>query len=223
MRISELWRYPVKSLGGQRVTDLRLGPRGVIGDRAFALIDTRDKVLTAKRVPLLLHARARLRWGEVEIVLPTGIRVHSSDPAVDTILSTWLGRPVHLQADEGFVDESPLHLLTRASLHKAREWHPKGAWEVRRFRPNIVLEGQENPTGTVDIGQARIHITGPCPRCVMVTHAQEGLPKDRAILRTLTTHTAATLGVYAEVKIPGQLSQGDQATPTPALTNAAAS
>lgn len=243
MLISELWRYPVKSMGGQRVTELELGPQGVIGDRAFALLDTRTgKVLTAKRLPRLLHARARLRNNGAEIILPTG-RVHSSDPAVDMVLSAWLERPVHLlrtptqnaQVEEydngstfelppwGFVDESPLHLLTRASLRTAREWHPEGAWEVRRFRPNIVLEAPDDIEGHMSLGEAQIQITGACRRCVMVTQPQEGLPTDRAILRSLTTQSAATLGFYAEVTHPGTLSLGDRArTADPALAESTA-
>ncbi|GAA2601714.1 MOSC domain-containing protein [Actinomadura fulvescens] len=238
MWVSELWRYPVKSLGGQRVTDLELGPRGVIGDRAFALVDARTgKVLTAKRMPVLLRARARLQSGGAEIVLPTGIRVHSSDPAVDMVLSAWLERPVHLlhtpaqgarieeYGDDdstfelppwGFVDDSPLHLLSRATLRAAREWHPEGAWEVRRFRPNIVLDGAEEPPVDhhVDLGQAQIHVTGGCRRCVMITQPQEGLPADRAILRSVTTRSAANLGVYADVTHPGTVSLGDKAALT---------
>ncbi|MFI0452587.1 MOSC domain-containing protein [Actinomadura sp. 6N118] len=242
MLISELWRYPVKSLGGQRVTKLELGPQGVIGDRAFALLDARTgKVLTAKRLPTLLRARARLRNNGAEIVLPTR-RVHSSDPAVDLVLSAWLERPVHLlrtptqnaQVEEdngstfelppwGFVDESPLHLLTRSTLRKARQWHPEGAWEVRRFRPNIVLEAPDDIEGHLDLGEAQIHITGACRRCVMVTQPQEGLPTDRAILRAITTQAAATLGVYATITRQGTISLGGKAkTAAPALAESTA-
>ncbi|MEU5881909.1 MOSC N-terminal beta barrel domain-containing protein [Spirillospora sp. NPDC047279] len=269
-----MWRYPVKSMGGQRVTGLDLGPHGAAGDRAFALADARTgKVLTAKRLPVLLLARARLVAGggtahgeadpaayeaayEAEIVLPTGVRVRSSDPAVDLVLSAWLERPVHLlraaardtRAEEwgkdrvedydqdgtpgsfelpgwGLVDEAPLHIVSRDVLRAARRRHPEGAWEVRRFRPNIVLEGPGDRRligHDLALGTARVQVTGDCRRCVMITQPQHGLAADRGLLRAVTAGFAAALGVYADVTRQGTVSLGDPTAPDAPAQNTAA-
>ena len=95
MRVAELWRYPVKSLQGERLTGVDVGPEGLAGDRQWALFDvTTGYGLTARRVPDLLFLSGRLRPDRgVEVVLPDGSV--TSDAAV---LSAWLGRTVALRA-----------------------------------------------------------------------------------------------------------------------------
>src|SRR5947199_8278526 len=95
MRVSELWRYPVKSLQGEQVDSVAVTADGLEGDRRFAIYDVQTGFgLTARRVPELLFASARLRHdGGVEITLPDG-----SPARNDTALSEWLGRRVALRA-----------------------------------------------------------------------------------------------------------------------------
>ena len=93
-----------------------------------------------------------------------------------------------------FFDVAMVHLLTTATLDRLRELYPQGRFEVRRFRPNIVVQLASGEKGfaenawvgrTLAIGTAvRLSITGPCGRCVMTTLAQGDLPKDPGILRT---------------------------------------
>ena len=80
-----------------------------------------------------------------------------------------------------FFDCATVHLLTTATLDQLRELYPKGRFEVRRFRPNIVVKPASSETGfaenawighTICIGEIRLNITGPCPRCVMTTLPQ---------------------------------------------------
>jgi len=118
-----------------------------------------------------------------------------------------------------FFDLAVIHLLTTATIDRLRELYPEGRFEVRRFRPNIVVaspaEGQgfvENDwiDRTLAIGdQARVRVTGPCPRCVMTTLAQSDLPKDPGILRAAAQHNGANVGVYAAVEQGGLVSRGD--------------
>jgi uncharacterized protein len=118
-----------------------------------------------------------------------------------------------------FFDLAVVHLLTTATIERLRALYPEGRFEVRRFRPNIVVATEPDAQGFVEndwIGQTiaigdevRLHITGPCPRCVMTTLAQGDLPKDSGILRTAAQHNQANVGVYADVIAGGTLRRGD--------------
>ena len=95
MKVVELWRYPVKSLQGEQLDQVEVGPDGLDGDRRFALYDRESGLgLTARRVPELLFASASLRQdGEVNITLPDGSVTRDDD-----VLSAWLDRPVTLRS-----------------------------------------------------------------------------------------------------------------------------
>src|SRR5213592_3998942 len=118
-----------------------------------------------------------------------------------------------------FFDLAVIHLLTTATIDRLRALYPEGRFEVRRFRPNIVVATEPDAQGFVEndwIGQTiaigddvRLYITGPCPRCVMTTLAQGDLPKDSGILRTAAQHNRANVGVYADVIAGGTIRRGD--------------
>lgn len=96
-----IWRYPVKSMLGEALDECDIGPMGLTGDRAFALIDAEDgKVASAKnprKWGVLLSCRAALVDATVvEITLPDGSRVRSDDPDADAALSGAIGRKVRL-------------------------------------------------------------------------------------------------------------------------------
>lgn len=121
-----------------------------------------------------------------------------------------------------FFDVAVVHLLTTATIDRLRALYPPGRFEVRRFRPNIVVStgpdeeafAEEDWIGhTVAIGnRARLRITGPCGRCVMTTLAQGDLPKDSGILRTAAQHNHVNVGVYADVIAGGPIRRGDPVT-----------
>ncbi len=110
-----------------------------------------------------------------------------------------------------------MHLLTTATLDRFRELYPDGRFEVRRFRPNVVVASDELGFvenewigRTVAVGdEVCLRITGPCPRCVMTTLPQGDLPKDPGILRAAAQHNQANVGVYAEVIAGGTTRRGD--------------
>jgi uncharacterized protein YcbX len=118
-----------------------------------------------------------------------------------------------------FFDCAVVHLLTTATLDRLRELYPEGRFEVRRFRPNVVVQAASGMKTfvengwighTVAIGDAvRLTVTGPCPRCVMTTLAQGDLPKDPGILRTAAQHNQVNVGVYASVLQGGEIHRGD--------------
>jgi uncharacterized protein len=119
-----------------------------------------------------------------------------------------------------FFDLAVVHVMTTATIDRLRELYPEGRFEVRRFRPNIVVATTPDNRGfvenewvghTVAIGdEVRLRITGACPRCVMITLSQGDLPKDPGILRTAAQHNQANVGVYADVVSGGTASRGDR-------------
>jgi uncharacterized protein YcbX len=123
-QVAQLWRYPVKSLGGGQVDHAELGPRGMLGDRLWAVRDLeRDVTASARQLPVLLTATARYvapvsedagpgNAPEVEITFPDGAVVSSSDDGVHTKLSELAGRDLRLTSLPPAEDAS-LHRLTR--------------------------------------------------------------------------------------------------------------
>jgi len=119
-----------------------------------------------------------------------------------------------------FFDLAVVHLLTTATIDRLRTLHPEGRFEVRRFRPNIVVATGPDEQGfvendwighTIAIGdEVRLRITGPCPRCVMTTLSQGDLPKDPGILRAAAQNNHANVGVYADVVTGGTTWRGDR-------------
>jgi uncharacterized protein YcbX len=118
-----------------------------------------------------------------------------------------------------FFDLAVVHVLTTATIERLRTLYPEGRFEVRRFRPNIVVATRPDAQGFVEndwigrtlaIGdEVRLNVTGPCPRCVMTTLAQGDLPKDAGILRAAAQHNQANVGVYADVVAGGTVRRGD--------------
>ena len=121
-----------------------------------------------------------------------------------------------------FFDLAVVHLLTTATIERLRALYPEGRFEVRRFRPNVVVATEPDQQGfvendwighTVAIGdEVRLRITGPCPRCVMITLPQGDLPKDAGILRAAAQNNQANVGVYANVVKGGTVRRGDEVT-----------
>ncbi len=259
--VVSLWRYPVKSMMGEELNATEVTERGLLGDRAYALVDNSDaKVATAKnprkwprlfdfRATVIEPARAAAKVPPVRIALPDGTTVISDQGDLNQILSKALNREVTLGAaqrgavnaeeywpdmdgldhrdtvtdftlpEETFFDVAMVHLLTTATLDRLRELYPQGRFEVRRFRPNIVVQLGSSETSfaenawvghTLAIGTAvRLKITSPCGRCVMTTLAQGDLPKDPGILRTAAQHNQVNVGVYAAVERGGTIRRGD--------------
>lgn len=179
---------------------------------------------------------------------PDGCLARSDDPEVEAVLSEEIGTPVRLlsSTSEGqsydeywpdiegrryrnvvttesmpprsFFDSSPVHIITTATLALLRELHPRGRFEPRRFRPNLVIETRPDITDFVEnswlgrtlrIGRASLRITKLCSRCVMTTLPQGGLPQDIGILRTAVVENSAHVGAYATVEQPGTISKRD--------------
>ena len=103
-RVREIWRYAVKSMGGEKLSDCAVGALGIAGDRGWALRDERaGEIRGAKKLPALLQCAARYleeptgdTIPHVLIALPDGAQVRSDDPQVSERISALVGRPVTL-------------------------------------------------------------------------------------------------------------------------------
>ena len=243
MRVLELWRYPVKSLQGERLETAEIGPEGIAGDRQWALFDVETGFgLTARRVPDLLFGSARLRAdGTVEVVLPDGTVTDD-----DGVISDWLGRRVSLRAASEAPErpryESPDDDVAESAATTAR-WHDwqgapgafhdnadgrvslvstgsLGDWDRRRFRSNLLLDGvgERDLSGvTVQVGDVLLDVRDPIPRCVMVTRPQPGgIERDTSVLKRIHRELDGELAVGAVVRRAGAVRVGDELLPADA-------
>lgn len=276
--VTQLHRYPVKSLAGERLEEVELGLGGLPGDRAWAVRDEkRGGIRGAKKIPALMGLSARYARppaaegsSPAEITLPDGSTVGTGDPDVSERVSAALDHPVTLwpllprealdhyrrgapddadlerelramfartaaeplpdlprfppellefESPPGtYFDAFPLMLLSEASLRRMSERCPGSRFDVRRFRPNLLLSetASDEPFPEqawrgrrLRIGAATIRATIECPRCVMVTHGFADLPKDPGVMRALVREAGGNLGVYATVEEPGRVRVGD--------------
>ena len=227
MRVLQLWRYPVKSLQGERLEASAVGPLGLEGDRSHGIFDpATGMVLTGRRDPSLLTAAGRLRAdGRAEVVLPGGAVAGG-----DGDLSAWLERPVRLEpaaagreptfeAEGGQTWDGPTGAFhddggVRVSLLGTGTVARLSEWDLRRFRPNIVLDGDDEDAligSRVRLGGAILDVVQPVLRCVMVTRPQPGgIERNLDVLRTIQRLRGGTLAVGALVVEPGDVRVGDE-------------
>ena len=213
----------MKSISGEGLDRADITPRGVAGDRQWAVrtpdggIGSGKTTRRFRRVDGLLEFRAVLAGTVPVVEFPDGRRLSADDPAVEEELSTTVGRPLALrpEADVPHHDESPLHLITTSGLD--RLGRTLGApVDPARFRANVVLEtdGDEGDwTGrTLQLGPDVVVRLGPgMTRCVMVDLAQRDLPRHGRILTTLADAHHLTFGLQATVVRSGTVRQGDPA------------
>ena len=115
-----------------------------------------------------------------------------------------------------YFDAFPLLLISKASLQSLEDHSDQSKFDVRRFRPNILLETdkagypEEEWVGKSGrIGTAKLKFEIACPRCIMTTHGFDDLPKDPRVMRTLVQANNGNLGIYASVVEAGMIAVGD--------------
>lgn len=278
-----IWRFPVKSMGGERLSAADIGPGGMVGDRHWALRnDEAGEIQGGKKWPVLMQCMARYRGPvagadlpPVDITLPDGALTATDDPALGHLLQQLIGVPASLwplqpadaldhyrrrsmspaeamaevqasfQRAPGeplpdfsvfapelqrfvsmpgdYFDALPLHLLTTTTLATLARLNPAADWDERRFRANLVIEpvaGSDAGAAatqpeldwigrTLAIGDLRLAVVMPTPRCGMTIRAQQGLAADASILRTIVAHADQNLGTYARVARAGEVRVGD--------------
>jgi uncharacterized protein YcbX len=161
----------------------------------------------------------------VEDVDPAGYRDTFVEQKLGSAFFAEAGLPSPVPVGS-FFDLFPVSVLTTSTLERFGELRPESRFDERRFRMNVIVENNE--AGFVEnewVGRAialgdaaRVTVALPDPRCVMTTLAQDDLPKDTEILRTLTRHNRIPVGnageypcagVYAVVEATGSVRTGD--------------
>jgi uncharacterized protein YcbX len=223
-KLLEIRRYPVKSMGGESLQSVEVDARGLVGDRAFAVVDGDGKLASGK------HSRRFRRRDEVfefaSRTTPDGIRVsgRGGDWAVpshdvDRALSDAMGDPMWVLAETTtpFFDAGQVSVVGTASLAWCREQLGVDA-DRRRIRPNLVIDTvepfiEETWTGDLTIGEVRLRPVERIERCRMIDIAQEGLPQEGRWLKGLTAAREMCLGIYLDVASPGRVTVGDDVSP----------
>jgi uncharacterized protein YcbX len=178
--VGELWRYPVKSLRGERMREMTVTPDGALGDRAYAIRELKyGAIMSAKMWPSLFALRSG--WavdpdldggGVVRIELPDGSLIEGDSAQTAEALSALFNHPVRLertrqrqisyadieaiQKGEAFLpqwkffDEGPLHLLASGTLKHLQGLERESDFDPRRFRPNILIDTGADTDGFIE-------------------------------------------------------------------------
>lgn len=232
-RIIEIWRYPVSSLGGERVASACVNAGGIAGDRQYALIDAATGIPAAPEKDLrwrkALHLRATSGAGNTAVIhFPDGTPSALNDPALNERLSDYFGFAAAL-ATHASVEaiaglpvvpyrhhHFPLHLLTTSSLAHLAALRQVATIDVRRFRPSVLLDTGGAGSFLEDrwigqglwLGGVELQVAEATKRCGMTFIAQPKIDDDPDILRTILRHNKRHLGVYCAVQAGGTLETG---------------
>lgn len=225
--IEQLWRYPIKSTGGETLRSVEVDQRGVRGDRLYAVRDAEGKFGSGKntrrfrRMDGLLHLSSRYTddaADEPELLDPDGRPVADATQ----FIRGYLGRDdveVAREGDVSHFDQLPLSILTTATLDWIRQAVPDVPVDERRFRPNILVR---TPPGTAPFvedhwlgrearigGTLRIELVRSSERCVMTNQAQQDLPHSPLVLKAIAAAHDNRLDALATVVAPGPARVGD--------------
>jgi uncharacterized protein YcbX len=214
----ELWRYPVKSMAGERLHSCEVTETGLDGDRRWALVDGSSnragKFLTIRQHELMLSYSARMAGSAVEVVTPRG-EVVEMDGRLVSQLAAETSRPLTLRELEGAnFDDSPVLLVNAATIDS---FGAEVGMELdrRRFRANLYVDGfaPEEEVAWIGrrvvVGEVELEVVSRCERCVIITRDPDTTVAAPEILRALTQTHDLCLGMYCQVRRPGRVSVGD--------------
>ena len=209
---------------GEKRQELRINQLGAEGDRLFGLKENAThKFVTARQQPDLLAHRAAFAGEKVQVTLPDGRTMDAEDSRLIDYFEQRYGRKVSLarafdeRHPKGIFDDDSILLISTQSLAELERRYA-GSFDVRRFRANIWIDGPEKEpffeeawlNKEIAIGsEVVLKADTLCERCVMTTHAQEELPQDHGILKTIVQTNNAVLGVYCKIVQGGLIRLGD--------------
>lgn len=204
MHVAELWRYPVKSLRGERLDRVDIERDGLRGDRLTRVLGERGEKLTARTAPRLLSLGGTL--GADGAPLIDGARWDG--PQALARVRSVAGDTASLAPAGRHFDASPVLVVTDGALVALGE-------DRRRFRSNVVVAGvaglaERDWLGRrLRVGGAELLVRERCERCLVTTidpDTQEIRPE---VLRRINAQLEGTMGVYCEVALPGSVAEGD--------------
>jgi uncharacterized protein YcbX len=207
MHLAEIWRYPVKSMAGERVHDVSVGTLGLAGDRVVHVEDARGRVVTARTHPNLLGLHA--------VQAPDGEPLVDgrpwTSPGVAADIERIVGPGARLVRDETArrFDVLPLLVATDGAITAF-------GYDGRRLRPSLVIGGVSGldertwEGRTLHIGEVRIALADLRGRCVMTTVDPDTLTQDRRVLQSILGRFGGRLALNAAVVRPGRVGEGDR-------------
>lgn len=206
MHVAELWRYPVKSMAGEPLDEVNVGPLGLEGDRILHVERASGRFVTARTHPRLLGHKGRIGFSGEPLV--DGRPWTDDDVRAD--IARIAGADARLVRDESAdrFDILPLLVATDGAIAAF-------GYDGRRLRPNIVIGGVEGlaergwPGHCLRIGDVLIRLVDLRGRCVMTTFEPDTLEQDPRVLRSIATRFDGTLALNAEVVTGGRLRRGD--------------
>src|SRR5580765_2908995 len=237
-RISAIFRYPVKSMAGESLGVARLGWYGIEGDRRFAFRRLEDKSgfpwLTASKLPPLLLFKPIGRDSNAAELPPTHIRTPDgkeyelwSDELRNEISNRYGSEVELMNLKHGIFDESPISVISLSTVHGVERESGREV-DLRRFRPNVVIETPMGAIGTEPfaengwVGQtlmfgdgqtgAAIGVTLKDERCVMVNFDPDTAERDSEVMKTVVRLNQNFAGVYGTVVRAGELRIGQVVT-----------
>jgi uncharacterized protein YcbX len=221
--VLQIWRYPIKSMGGEQINASFVDDHGLRGDREWAVQDDNGKLGSGKnsrrftRILGLLDLTAHYEGAAPVVVAPGGSRHLVATGAADAYLQLLTGRSVHVRRDTGIshFDEVPFSLVGTATLNwLARQVDV--AVDARRLRPNIVVRTEEPFAEeawvgrTVRIGSIEAMFDRVFMRCVMVGMAQPGLAESGSVLKTIADRRNVCMAIGGHVSQQGTVRVGDE-------------
>jgi uncharacterized protein YcbX len=209
MHVSEIWRYPVKSLKGERLNETEITKLGIPGDRQIAVIRTiNGRFLTSRSKPRLLGLQGSINANGVPTI---NGHLWNSAEALELVREA-AGELVTLEqipAPQAF-DVLPLLVATDGAARYLNIDH-------RRLRPNILLadvpdlEERKWPGKIIAIGNVRIHAEKLRDRCVMTTFDPDTQAQDPSVLLRIVRDLDGATALDSSVLFEGKIHVGDQA------------
>ncbi|MFO0631447.1 MAG: MOSC N-terminal beta barrel domain-containing protein [Nannocystaceae bacterium] len=207
MRLAEIWRYPVKSMAGERMTHATLRTTGIVGDRVVQVRDDRDRVVTSRSRPRLLGHHATLGHdGE-----PRVDGRPWSDPSVAADVRRAVGAAAALVRDDSLdrFDVLPLLVATDGALAAFGR-------DPRRLRPNLVVAGVAGlaerrwPGLGLRIGGVVLDMATLRQRCIMTTFDPDTQEQDVGVLLDIHARFQGSLALDCSILVPGEIHVGDE-------------
>lgn len=206
MKVAAIWRYPVKSMAGERLDSIAIDANGLTGDRIVQVYDRLDRVVTARRFPRLLRLKATLGPnGEPSV---DGFPWDSDEAAARVIAAVEPGaRLRRFDGPERF-DILPLLVCTDGALRMFGR-------DVRRLRPNLLVDGVEESAergwegASLRLPDAEVRLADLRVRCVMTTYDPDTADQDNQVLRDIVRRFDGRLCLNAFVTRQGWVREGD--------------
>jgi uncharacterized protein YcbX len=206
MKVTEIWRYPVKTMAGEKLQRVGIGPLGIEGDRVVHVEDAQERVITSRSHPRFLGHKGAL--GLDGTPLMDGRPWNSPEVAAEVVAIVGPGaKLVRYDGAERF-DVLPLLVATDGAIAAFGHDH-------RRLRPNIVIGGVEGlterewPGACLRIGRVLIGVQDLRLRCIMTSYDPDTLVQDKEITRGIYRRFEGKLALNCFVIEGGEIAVGD--------------